>query len=313
MDWLYTKFSFIFISCSLMCPANKLTESEHITYDGELKSDLSWNLPKRLHAVTLSLHHHVGSLTFSSALFRFFSCSGGVRSRRTSQASFSRGMTLRKISVAMKSEQMGSAINQPNWRMRMVEMITPTLPKVSARTWRKTPERKKKKTWALHLAMASLRLLSPRALPQTHTSHVSIHASTPRAVGVTMSAVSMSTMSPVSVTSMRVAMTSMAVLAVGVAMVRVAMVVWWTAFAAMGVSVTKSADTHQVDQQSSNRHRLQETKIRTWSSDWPMSTDSMKDHWWLIANISFLKIVPCKLVSTESIWRICSCAIQNLL
>lgn len=81
-------------------------------------------------------------ITFSSALFRFFSFSGGVRSRRTSQASFSRGMTLRKMSVAMKSEQIGSAINQPNWRMRMVEMITPTLPKVSARTWRKTPDSK---------------------------------------------------------------------------------------------------------------------------------------------------------------------------
>lgn len=54
-------------------------------------------------------------------------------------------MTLRKMSVAMKSEQIGSAINQPNWRMRMVEMITPTLPNVSARTWRKTPVEVKKK------------------------------------------------------------------------------------------------------------------------------------------------------------------------
>lgn len=77
--------------------------------------------------------------TFSSATFRSFSCSGGVLRRRTSQASFSRGMTLRKMSVAMKSEQIGSAMSQPNWRMRMVEMMTPTLPSVSARTWRKTP------------------------------------------------------------------------------------------------------------------------------------------------------------------------------
>ncbi|TNN26885.1 hypothetical protein EYF80_062974 [Liparis tanakae] len=51
-------------------------------------------------------------------------------------ASFSSGMTLRKMSVAMKSEQMGSAISHPNWRMRMVEMMTPTLPSVSASTWR---------------------------------------------------------------------------------------------------------------------------------------------------------------------------------
>lgn len=46
----------------------------------------------------------------------------------------------------MKSEQIGSAINQPNWRMRMVEMMTPTLPKVSARTWRKTPIEQKRFT-----------------------------------------------------------------------------------------------------------------------------------------------------------------------
>lgn len=51
----------------------------------------------------------------------------------------------------MKSEQIGSAINQPNWRIRMVEMMTPTLPKVSARTWRKTPVKKQEKmniSWA---------------------------------------------------------------------------------------------------------------------------------------------------------------------
>lgn len=37
-------------------------------------------------------------------------------------------------------EQIGSAIIQPNWFIRMAEIITPTLPKVSARMWRKTPE-----------------------------------------------------------------------------------------------------------------------------------------------------------------------------
>lgn len=198
-----------------------------------------------------------GRLTFSSALFRFFSFSGGVRSRRTSQASFSRGMTLRKMSVAMKSEQMGSAINQPNWRMRMVEMITPTLPKVSARTCRKTPG--EHKDTSITSGFGFLWTF----LSQTHTSHVSVHASTPWAVGVPVSAVAMSPMCAMSVTSMRVAMTPVAVFAVGVAMVRVAVVIWWTAFAAMGVSVTKSADTHQVDQQSSDRHGLQRTKITT--------------------------------------------------
>lgn len=48
-------------------------------------------------------------------------------------------MTLRKMSVAMNREQMGSAINQPNCRMSTVEMMTPTLPSVSANTCRKTP------------------------------------------------------------------------------------------------------------------------------------------------------------------------------
>lgn len=117
----------------------------------ELNTQNLFNEGKKHQTLRLTSHfkrHHTVAdilfsfLTFSSALFRSFSFSGGVRSRRTSQASFSRGMTLRKISVAMKSEQMGSAINQPNWRMRMVEMMTPTLPNVSASTWRNTPVRK---------------------------------------------------------------------------------------------------------------------------------------------------------------------------
>lgn len=60
----------------------------------------------------------------------------------------------------------------------------------------------------------------------------------------------------VAVTSVRVAVTSVAVLAVGVAVV-----MWGAAFAAVGVSVAESADAHQVDQQASDRHRLQETII----------------------------------------------------
>lgn len=53
-------------------------------------------------------------------------------------------------------------------------------------------------------------------------------------------------------------MASVAVLAVGVAVVRVAVVTGRAAFAAVGVSVTESADTDQVDQQTSDRHRLEE-------------------------------------------------------
>ena len=51
----------------------------------------------------------------------------------------SSGMTEMKMRVAMKREQMGSAISQPNCSTRMEEMITPTLPIVSASTCRNTP------------------------------------------------------------------------------------------------------------------------------------------------------------------------------
>ena len=43
------------------------------------------------------------------------------------------------IRMAMKMEQMGSAIIQPKAHIRMAETITPALPKVSARIWRNTP------------------------------------------------------------------------------------------------------------------------------------------------------------------------------
>lgn len=170
-------------------------------------------------------------------MFRSFSCSGGVRRRRTSQASFSSGMTLRKMSVAMKSEQIGSAINQPNWRMRMVEMITPTLPKVSARTWRNTPGREGTDIQGL--------IAQRRRVPSSsaRTPHVGVHASAARAVGV-------------AVASVGVASVGVAVLAVGVAVVRVSVVVGGAALAPVGVGVAERADPHQVDQQTADRHRL---------------------------------------------------------
>lgn len=65
----------------------------------------------------------------------------------------------------------------------------------------------------------------------------------------------------VPVSAVRVAVTAVAVLAVGVAMVRVTVVMGRAAFAAVGVSVTESADAHQVDQQTSDRHRLRDTKV----------------------------------------------------
>jgi len=56
--------------------------------------------------------------------------------------SVSRGMTLRKIITPMNKEQIGSAIFQSKYCMRRVEMITPTLPRVSASTCKNTPVNK---------------------------------------------------------------------------------------------------------------------------------------------------------------------------
>ena len=59
------------------------------------------------------------------------------------------------MSIAMKREQIGSAISQPKYWTNSEEMMTPTLPKVSANTWRNTPkggekgrEREKQKTYS---------------------------------------------------------------------------------------------------------------------------------------------------------------------
>ena len=48
-------------------------------------------------------------------------------------------MTDNMMRTAMKTEQMGSTTCQPNVSTRSEEMITPTLPRVSARTCRNTP------------------------------------------------------------------------------------------------------------------------------------------------------------------------------
>lgn len=81
-------------------------------------------------------------LTFSKAACRSFSCSGGILNKSTWQASFNSGITLRKINVAIKREQRGSAISHPNCWINIVDTITPTLPRVSANTCRNTPENK---------------------------------------------------------------------------------------------------------------------------------------------------------------------------
>lgn len=50
-----------------------------------------------------------------------------------------RARTLRAMRMAMNMEQIGSAIIQPNICISTAEMMTPTLPSVSARMCRKTP------------------------------------------------------------------------------------------------------------------------------------------------------------------------------
>ena len=65
--------------------------------------------------------------------------SSGVLSSRTSAVSLTSGRTLTNISTAMNSEQIGSAMFQPNVWMSSVDRMTPTLPSVSASTCRNTP------------------------------------------------------------------------------------------------------------------------------------------------------------------------------
>jgi len=70
-----------------------------------------------------------------------FSISIGVLCSNTYEDSLSKGNTLRNIIVAMNKEHTGSAMNNPNLSIRMDETITPTLPSVSATTWRNTPRK----------------------------------------------------------------------------------------------------------------------------------------------------------------------------
>jgi hypothetical protein len=44
---------------------------------------------------------------------------------------------LARMRIAIRMEASGSKPDQSKWRMRIVEMMTPTEPSVSARTWRK--------------------------------------------------------------------------------------------------------------------------------------------------------------------------------
>ena len=78
-------------------------------------------------------------LTLLKALPTVFSRSRGVLSSNTCEDSWSNGRTLRNIKTAINNEHTGSAMNKPNCSMSTDDTMTPTLPKVSATTCRKTP------------------------------------------------------------------------------------------------------------------------------------------------------------------------------
>ena len=65
--------------------------------------------------------------------------SEGKRRSNTFAVSFNRGKTLRNIRTPINIEHIGSAIFQSKYCISRVEIITPTLPNVSASTCRNTP------------------------------------------------------------------------------------------------------------------------------------------------------------------------------
>ena len=70
--------------------------------------------------------------------------SPGVRSNNIWEVSFRRGKTLINIKQAINKEQIGSAIFHPKFSISKDDMMTPTLPSVSAKTCKNTPEKLKK-------------------------------------------------------------------------------------------------------------------------------------------------------------------------
>ena len=60
--------------------------------------------------------------------------SAGHRNNNIHDVSFNSGNTLSNIIVAINSEHIGSAIFQPKFSINNDDMITPTLPRVSANT-----------------------------------------------------------------------------------------------------------------------------------------------------------------------------------
>ena len=82
--------------------------------------------------------HKKTAPTLPYASGSFWSSSFGCLCMRTAADSETRDPTLRAIRMAMKMEQIGSAMNHPKRCISTADTITPTLPRVSARMCRKT-------------------------------------------------------------------------------------------------------------------------------------------------------------------------------
>jgi len=104
--------------------------------------------------------------------------SSGVRSSKTSAVSLTSGRTLTNMRTAMNSEQIGSAMFQPNVWISSVDKMTPTLPSVSASTCRNTPV-------STHTPVLTFHLAETHLYPHTHLywfftwqKHTCIHTHT---------------------------------------------------------------------------------------------------------------------------------------
>ena len=84
-------------------------------------------------------------LTFCKAMPISFCISCGVLNNKISDVSFTNGSTDTNINMAMNTEHIGSATFKPKFSMRNVEIMTPILPNVSAKTCRNTPRNVKEK------------------------------------------------------------------------------------------------------------------------------------------------------------------------
>lgn len=108
-------------------------------------------------------------LTFWKASSRTVSMPVGVLKSNMAVVSFSSGMTLNRIRVAMKSEQMGSAMFHPKFSINSEETMTPTLPIVSANTCRKTPAKQQwRDNWHLHYPLFASTCRKTSAKQQWH-------------------------------------------------------------------------------------------------------------------------------------------------